>query len=300
MITNKLNLPQPFVDAATSDHKYKPHRYSVTEVLGGTCEAILKRRHAGEGEEDVADSVWRILGSAVHKILEEAESTESQLQENWFSVPIGDNGYALSGIFDLYDGDTHAVTDWKTCATWKIIFGDFEDWRKQTLMYCWMLRKLGLEAERGEIVAIMRDHSIRKARTEKGYPPHPVYKIGWDFTDEDFDQIESDIMWWFSEVSHEETVEDAYLEPCSPEQRWHKSDKWAVKKKGRKTAIRVYDLKQDAYQRAAGENRQAGKDGLFYVEYRPGEDTKCESYCSVAEFCPYHQAIMRSREASES
>ena len=56
-ITNKLNLPKPFVDAVTSDHTYKPHRYSVTEVLGGTCEAILKRRHSGEGEEDVSDMV---------------------------------------------------------------------------------------------------------------------------------------------------------------------------------------------------------------------------------------------------
>ena len=57
MITNKMNLPQPFVDAATSRHKYTDKRYSVTEVLGGTCEAILKRRHAGEGEEDVADRI---------------------------------------------------------------------------------------------------------------------------------------------------------------------------------------------------------------------------------------------------
>jgi hypothetical protein len=57
MLTNKLNLPQPFVDAATSDHTYKPNRYSVTEVLGGTCEAILKRRHGGDADEDVADRV---------------------------------------------------------------------------------------------------------------------------------------------------------------------------------------------------------------------------------------------------
>lgn len=59
MITNKLNLPQPFVDAATSSHRYKPNRYSVTEVLGGTCEAILKRRHQGEQDEDVADRVCK-------------------------------------------------------------------------------------------------------------------------------------------------------------------------------------------------------------------------------------------------
>ena len=297
MLTNKLNLPQPFVDAATSKHKYTPKRYSVSDVLGGTCEAVLKRRHSGEGEEDVADSVWRILGSAVHKVLEEAESTESQLQENWFSVPIGDNGYALSGIFDLYDGDTHTVTDWKTCATWKIIFGDFEDWRKQTLMYCWMLRKLGLEAEHGEIVAIMRDHSIRKARTEKDYPPHPVYKIGWDFTDEDFDQIESDIMWWFSEVAHEETVPDTHLEPCSPEQRWHKDDKWAVMRKGQKRAVKLFDSKDKALEFMDWLANQASNKGKpLYIEERRGEDTKCESYCSVAEFCPYYQALMRQRE----
>lgn len=29
--------------------------HSVAEVLGGTCEAVLKRRHAGEATEDVSD-----------------------------------------------------------------------------------------------------------------------------------------------------------------------------------------------------------------------------------------------------
>ena len=55
ILTNKLNLPQPFVDAATNDHEYTEGRYSVTELLGGTCEAILKRRHSDELTDDVAD-----------------------------------------------------------------------------------------------------------------------------------------------------------------------------------------------------------------------------------------------------
>lgn len=59
ILTNKLNLPQPFVDAATNDHEYTEGRYSVTEVLGGTCEAVLKRRHQGEQDEDVADRVCK-------------------------------------------------------------------------------------------------------------------------------------------------------------------------------------------------------------------------------------------------
>ena len=88
ILTNKLNLPQPFVDAATNDHEYTEGRYSVTELLGGTCEAILKRRHDSEITEDVSQRIWAVFGTAVHKVLQEAEATETQLQENWMSVPI--------------------------------------------------------------------------------------------------------------------------------------------------------------------------------------------------------------------
>lgn len=288
--TNELNLPQPFVEAVKSNHVYKPNRYSVTEVLGGTCEAILKRRHDSDITDDVSQRVWSLFGTAVHKVLQEAEATDTQLQENWLSVPIKGTKYELSGIFDLYDDETKTVTDWKTCATWKVIFGDFEDWRKQTLMYCWMLRQLDIDARRGEIVAIMRDHNMRKAKTEKDYPKHPVYRIGWDFTDEDFESIENEVWHWFSEVSHEETVDDDYLEPCSPEQTWHKPDKWAVKKKGRKTAVRVYESEKDARVRAMEENKKADSNDLYYVEFREGEDTKCDSYCPVSDFCPFARA----------
>lgn len=290
MLTNKLNLPQPFVDAATSSHEYKPNRYSVTEVLGGTCEAVLKRRHQGEGDEDVADRVWAIWGTAVHKVLEMSKATDTQLQEQWFSVPVGEGGYELSGIFDLYDDATGTVTDWKTTSVWTVMFGDFEKWRRQTLGYCWMLRKYGFDAHRGRVVALLRDHSMRKAKTEKGYPPHPVFTIEWEFTEKDFKEIESDILWWFSEVAHEETVEDDYLEPCSREQRWHKPDKWAVMKKGQKRAVKLYDSEEEAQARCDSENRAARERSeveRHYIEFREGEDTRCQSYCSVAQFCPY-------------
>lgn len=290
MLTNNLNLPQPFVDAATSNYKYKDKRYSVTDVLGGTCEAVLKRRHSGESDEDVADRVWAIFGTAVHKVLQEAQATESQLQENWLCVDVYDTGYSLSGIFDLYDAETQTVTDYKTCSVWKIKVGDFDDWRKQTLMYCWILRQAGFAASNGEIVAIMRDHSSRKAKVEKDYPKHPVLRRSWGFTYEDMLQIEDEIKSWFAEVSKQEALSDSELTPCTEEQRWHKDDKWAVMRKGGKRAVRVYSDKGDAYQRAAGENRNA-KGEPYYVEYRAGEDTKCESYCPVAQFCPHYQSL---------
>lgn len=291
ILTNKLNLPQPFVDAATNDHEYTEGRYSVTELLGGTCEAILKRRHSDELTDDVADMVWAIFGSAVHEILQNADESESQLKENWIDCQLDGSlsGYSLSGIFDLYDDSTGIVTDYKTASVWKVQFGDFDDWRKQTLMYCWLLQQIGFDAWTGRIVALLKDHSIRKARTEKGYPEHPVVTLEWRFSNADMEQIEDEIYRWFAIVAAQNRLADDDLTPCDEQQRWHKPDKWAVMKKGNKRAVRVYADKGDAYQRAAGENREAGKE-LYYVEERMGEDTKCDSYCSVSDFCPFARA----------
>lgn len=288
MLTNSLDLPQPFVDAATSDHQYKPRRYSVTDVLGGTCEAILKRRHQGESVEDVSDRVWAIFGTAVHKVLQESEATDTQLQEEWFSVPI--NGvHELSGIFDLYDDATGTVTDWKTTSVWQVMFGDYERWRLQTLAYCWMLVVHGFDAHRGEVVAILRDHSMRKARTEKDYPEHPVVRKSWDFTKDDLLQMERHIHRWFNKVITEETLADWDLEPCSPEQRWHKPDTYAVVKNGNKRATRVLEDPDEAAALCDELSEKTGKP--HHVEFRQGEDTRCQSYCSVAEFCPYWKKI---------
>jgi hypothetical protein len=251
----------------------------------------LKRRHQGEADEDVADRVWAIFGTAVHDVLRRAQGTEDQLQENWLSVPIvGD--YELSGIFDLYDDSTGTVTDYKTAGTIKWLKREFDDYRQQVLAYCWMLRENGFDARNGEVVMLLRDWSKSKARFDKDYPKHQVQKVSWSFEDSDFEAIEGHIMRWFAAVTQQEKLSDEKLEPCSPDQRWHRDDKWAVKKEGRKTAVRVYDNKNDAYQRAAGENRQAGKDDLFYVEFREGEDTKCSGYCPVAQFCPHGRRII--------
>lgn len=298
MMTNELNLPKPFVDAVTSDYTPKEGRYSVTRVLGGTCEAILLKRHHEELGGDVAQNVWAIFGSAVHKILEESQETETQIKENWLSVPVTE-GYELSGIFDLYDDETGVVTDYKTASIWKVKFNDFTDWRRQTLLYCWMLRKLGFNARRGEVVALLKDHSKREARLKasEGYPQHPVMVIGWDFDESDFYTAEVQVTEWFEKVAQQEQVPDFMLEPCTPDQRWHKNDKWAVMEKGKKRALRLLDSLEDAVRWA--ENRGMDTEhGKYFIEFREGEDTKCDGYCDVAAWCPFAQKKQKNQKSS--
>lgn len=286
-LTNELNLPQPFVDAATSDYQYTDKRYSVTSVLKGTREAILQRRHSEEIETDVSEMVWAIFGSAVHKILEQSEETADQLKENWLSVEV-QNGYELSGIFDLYDDATGTVTDYKTATVWKFIYKEFDDWRTQCLAYVWLLRKIGFNARRGEIVGMLKDHSKTKAKTDHTYPQHPVQRIVWNFTDKDLEGFESWLKAKFAEIEAAEKLSDDDLPLCSDVERWHNPDKYAVMKEGRKTAVKLYDSEEEANARVEAEGKG------FYVEHRKGEDSKCLNYCSACEFCNHYKELMNN------
>lgn len=277
-VTNKLGLPEPFVEAVKSSWRYTDKRYSVTQLLKGTREAILERRHRDEIEQDVSDMVWLIFGTAVHSILEKSQETDTQLKENFITADMPD-GYTMSGIFDLYDDATGTVTDYKTASVWKVIYGEWDDYRTQTLAYCWMLRKMGFDAKRGQIVALLKDHSKGKARRESGYPPYPVYTVAWDFTEDDFNGFEAWAVRKFEEIAEAEKLPDDELPICTPEERWFKAGKFAVMKKGRKTAVKLYDDRTDAEIHAI----EVGG----YVEERKGRDGKCPEYCSACQFCSY-------------
>ena len=53
IITNKLGLPQAFVEMAKSDFTAEPKTYRVTSLLKGIRETILEKRHADGIEQDV-------------------------------------------------------------------------------------------------------------------------------------------------------------------------------------------------------------------------------------------------------
>lgn len=279
IITNNMNLPSPFVSLAQRDYVFEPNEYRVTSLLKGVRETILERRHDKEIERDVSDMVWLLFGTAVHGILEKHQEAGHELKEERIKVPFGN--YILSGQFDLYSDETKIVTDYKTASVWKIIFGDFEDWRRQTLIYCYMLRKIGFDAQGGEIVAFLKDHSKRDAKIKADYPKFPVHTVKFKFTEADFVECEEWLTARFAEVAEAEKMADADLPICTPEERFNSGDKFAVMKKGRKTALRVLDSMEDA-------EKWKSDNGGDEIQVRPGEDKKCADYCSACEFCNYY------------
>lgn len=287
-ITNVNKLPTPFVSAVQREYQYKENQYSATQLLKGSCEAVLERRHHNEIECDVSDMIWLIFGTAVHSILENAEEENEQLKENKIVIDI-DGGYKLSGIFDLYDAKEKKVIDYKTASVWKVIYNDWEDYRKQLLIYAYMLKQIGFECDKGEIVATLKDHSKSKAKFDSGYPQFPIHKVSFNFTDEDFKEIEQFIKKKFNEIRLQEKLSDDKLIECSADERWHKDDKYAVMKKGRKTALKVCSSQIEANQYI--DNK--GLDDKHYIEFREGQDTKCDDYCNVKQWCPFYQRKLR-------
>jgi hypothetical protein len=72
------------------------------------------------------------------------------------------------------------------------------------------------------------------------------------------------------------------LVQCTEEERWIRSTTYAVKREGRKTAIRVFETEQEAKDLAEKEKG--------FVEVRKGEAVRCTgNFCGVSQWCTQYQ-----------
>lgn len=275
-ITNQFNLPQALVDAVTVTRHNEAECYSATTLLKGVTETVLTDRHWDEIEVDASDSIWTVFGSAVHSIFEKQK--DNSFKEEFFSVKVGTA--TVTGRVDSYDMENEILVDWKTASVWKVQFADFEDWKNQGLIYAWLMKQNGLNVKKCRFIALLKDHSKSKAKNDASYPQLPVYVYEFDVTDADLAETETFIKNRLAELSVAEQVKDEDLNPCTEKERWASPEKWAVMKKGRKTALKLCDSEEDAV--AIKEEK-----GGDYIEHRPGESRKCESYCHVCKWCPF-------------
>lgn len=278
LITNKYNLPQAYVDAVKETHPIIEKHYSVTGLLNPIRELILKRRHYDEIEQDVSNMVWLLFGTAVHKIIEDADKTgyaEYKLEQEII------DGYILTGICDLYNEELFSVEDHKTASVTKILKNDFDDWKKQGLSYAWMFRKLGKYVGRLRFHALLKDWSAKdyRNRGDKFYPPHPIWTWEYEVTEDDIIYIENYIKEKFNKIIEAEKLSDDELPICSMEERWNSGDKYRVIKAGQKKALKVTSDKNEAFILARENNAD--------VEVIKGEDKKCKDYCLVCKFCKH-------------
>lgn len=287
IIENKMNLPEAFVRAVTPKYHNEKGSYSATTLLKGTKEILLTERHWENISIDCSDMVNAILGTAFHSVME--ENSDKKFTE--VSVNTEVSGIKVTGKVDLYDEDNKTVYDWKTASVWKVIKGDFSDWRKQGLIYAYLLKLAGHEVNKCSFIVSLKDFSPTKSETDASYPRSAVYVYSFDVTDNELDEIKSFIESKIENIKMYLSSDDDSIVPCSSEERWAEPPKFAVMKSGRKTAVKLHDTKEDAEKYIADSKDNKS----LYIEERKGCDKKCEKYCICNSFCSYYLSQVKGK-----
>ena len=284
-ITNKLNLPEGFVKAVSTEKYNQPDSLSATTLIQGIKQIILTERHWEELEDDVADRIWAIWGQAVHSLLE--IEGENDFTEQKMSFKIGK--IAVTGTIDNYDMKHGVICDYKTASINKVRFKDFNDWYLQGMIYAWLLTKNNFPVSRCRFIALLKDHSKSEAMRDYQYPKEPVYIYEFPVTPQALFKIGVFIKNKVDEYQRYNALDDNVIPPCSPVERWERPPKFAVIKNGAKKAFRLFDKKEDA-------NLLAETKSDYYVEHRPGESIRCQSFCLCCRYCNhYRESVLTSK-----
>ena len=278
-ISNVCGLPAALVEAITND-PYPTGRtgdISATRLIDAPRIRVLTQRHGKDITEDASDRIWALLHQSVHHILERAHTVfEPAIAERRLFT--GAEGWQVSGQFDrlgLLEGGV--LQDYKTTSVWSVIRGCKPEWEAQLNVLAWLAARNRIKVSRLEIVAILRDWSRGKARAGGDYPSHQVKVLPVPM----WDKARANAYITERVRAHQaaELLADDDLPACTPAERWQGADVFAVKKPGRKSAVKLHDTAEAAAAHVA----ELG--GAHYVEHRPGVSVRCADYCPVASFC---------------
>ncbi len=274
ILTNHQSLPEPLVQAITwSDRDREGCDFTITELLRPPRIAQLEREHADEITEDASDRIWMLLGSAGHEVLRRSADKKRIVEERAIvEVIVGGIKYKVGGQIDYAESDK-CIWDFKFTSVYAAKEGTKPEWDQQLNCYRWMAAQYGIEIHHMQIVCIYRDWSKSKASREPDYPQSGVRTFGIPkWTDESVLEF---IKWRI--LVHQDAKRELPL--CSPEETWEKPEVWAVKKnRSSARALKLFTNEQSS--KIYAEDVGAG-----FIEYRPGERPRCESYCRCAPFC---------------
>ena len=256
---------------------------SVTRLIGPPRIAQLEKRHADEITVDAADSIWALLGSSVHYILEKGADKKTFSEERLYGKI---NDYIISGAIDWFNEEE--IQDYKTTSVWSIVYGAGDDsWQKQLNCYNWLLAQNGFKnIKRLRVCAILKDWMVSKAKYDQEYPQYPAKMVDvklWPLSETEH-YIRNRVMIH----SHAETQADDDIPVCEPEERWLKPTKYALMKTGRKSALKLCDTMEEA--------QSIFKDkGATHIDTREGENTRCLSYCRCNKLCTFYKTLNKDK-----
>lgn len=287
-ITNKFNLPEPFVAAVSSDeYERGTAEFTSTELIKPSRILAYSRKYDAEIEQDVSDRVWAFQGETKHIVLERIAKSnpdryrvEERLE---FVVPM--LGARISAKFDLFDRQDKTLYDWKETSVWKFLLGDTKEWEEQANINLFALRMNGAVVNRLINIAILKDWKARQARFGKDpeYPkcavhvmPLPMWTVA---------QAQAFII----ERVEKHRREMANPPVCDKKERWQRDASFAVMRTDRKRAVKLC-MSRDQAEAVMMHHMKIAPPGdarKFFIEERAAEPVRCLDFCAVQTYCDF-------------
>ena len=284
--TNNRNLPAPLVRAIMRDSYSRGDAViSATGLLRPPRMAALFDTFDELIEHDVSNDVWSLFGRVVHHILEMGEDEGYITEERLFASC---EGWRVSGQLDVQEiqpDGSRVIIDWKTRKAFGVMSDNNTD-ESQLNIYRWLAEENGIHVSGLRIVNLIKDWSRHEAERREGYPDSDVFIQDIPMWKRDYADA-----YVRERVLLHQRARDGHLPDCTPDERWLRDEAFAVNKEGRKRAVRIFDSNAEAETFIAA-LPNADKHS---VEHRPGLNTRCETFCDVAEFCLQFQSLKASQ-----
>lgn len=282
MTNNRMGYPDWVVEVigkTSGEYSAGKSHYTATSLLKPPYLKNLETVHKDEIVYDPADQVASVLGTAIHAQWDKCLKNNNRyiIEERFYKEL---DGFIIGGQIDLYDKQTKMLWDTKTTSVYKVVKSDDHfDYEAQNAINKWLLHHNGIEVERSSNAMFLMDWRSSEAKRDSSYPQsrfHELHIPLWSLED-----TEKFIR---ERIYLHEQAKKGFAAPCSERDRWARPSAWAVTKVGRKSAVRVLDNEAEAI-------RMAGELGKGHgVEHRPGQNIRCESYCSVNKWCGFYTA----------
>ena len=219
--TNRFDLPQSIFDAIAREtydlDRSRDNVISVSALIDTPKIRQLKLRHWNEIEDDISNTIWMLLGSSIHSVLERAKHEDRLIEQRLYQDI---DGFTISGKVDLYEKEEKIIQDYKVTSTYGFTKGEGykKEWEQQLNCYAWLYRKAGFEVNELKIVAILRDWQRRISLTDTRYPNIPLIVVNvplWSLEKQEKfirDRLNNHML--------SANLDDGDIPECSEEDRW--------------------------------------------------------------------------------
>jgi hypothetical protein len=259
------SFPSPFMRAMQNNAYTKGNsQFSVTQLIGPPQRTWLGIDH--QKVETPYSSFAAFLGTAMHAVLEaNVDPSQGEVAEERMHALLCDA--KISGQFDHLE--KRCLYDYKTTRGSQDVMKP--DHRTQVHANAYLAILNGYEVEHVAVAYIQMDWSYMQSTLNPNYPQSP-FKI---FV-EDYDAKLAEDFFNRAIPEHLAALAGQPRE-CTRDEKWQKSDSFALMKPGAKRASKVCATRAEA--------EELLKPGQF-IQERPGERTFCQMFCGMKDHCP--------------